>query len=50
MTGYSCHGLIGDYLKRGNGLNEDELQMVASCCLLGLDFLHRKNIIHGVNE
>ena len=30
------------------GLNEDELREIASCCLLGLDFLHSQYMSHGV--
>ena len=36
-------------LKRGNRLKEDELREVVSCCLLGLSYLHAKNIIHRVS-
>ena len=44
-----CHcGSIGTYLRNGNRLKEDELREVVSCCLLGLSYLHNKNIIHRV--
>ena len=44
-----CHcGSIGAYLRNGNRLKEDELREVVSCCLLGLSYLHNKNIIHRV--
>ena len=39
-----------DYLKKGNELNEDELRVVLSCWLLGLEYLHNRNMIHGVIE
>ena len=29
-------------------LTEDELREIASCCLLGLDFLHSQYMSHGV--
>ena len=45
-----CHcGSLQAYLKRGNRLKEDELREVVSCCLLGLSYLHAKNIIHRVS-
>ena len=31
-------------------LNEDELREIVSCCLLGLDSLHKLNIIHRVSD
>ena len=31
-------------------LNEEELREVASCCLLGLNTLHKLNIIHRVSD
>ena len=37
-------------LDSGYVLNEDELREIVSCCLLGLDFLHKLNIIHGVSD
>ena len=39
-----------EYIDMSNGLSEDELCAIASCCLLGLDFLHSRRIIHGVVE
>ncbi|KAK8830358.1 hypothetical protein WA577_006044 [Blastocystis sp. JDR] len=42
-----CHcGSIGSYLRNGNQFTEDELREIASCCLLGMDYLHRRKIIH----
>ena len=44
-----CHcGSVGAYLKRGNRLNEEELREIVSCCLLGLSYLHSRNIMHRV--
>ena len=31
-------------------LNEEELRELASCCLLGLNTLHKLNIIHRVSD
>ena len=45
---YCPYGSLGGYLKKGNQLNEDELREVVSCCLLGLSYLHKRNVIHGV--
>ena len=44
-----CHcGSIRTYLNSGCVLNESELREIASCCLLGLSYLHNMNIIHRV--
>lgn len=44
-----CHcGSIASYLKGGNRLNEDELREIVSCSLLGLSYLHNKNVMHRV--
>lgn len=32
------------------GLSEGELREIASCCLLGLDFLHSLHMSHGVMD
>ena len=29
-------------------MKEDELREVVSCCLLGLSYLHKRNMIHQV--
>ena len=29
-------------------MSEDELREVVSCCLLGLGYLHNRNVIHRV--
>ena len=41
---------LREYMNMNNGLNEDALRVIASCCLLGLDFLHSQRIIYGVVE
>ena len=42
-----CHcGSVGAYLRSGNRLKEDELREVVSCCLLGLSYLHNRNVMH----
>lgn len=41
---------LREYMNMNNGLNGDALREIASCCLLGLDFLHSQHIIHGVVE
>ena len=43
-------GSIRLLLDSGYVLNEDELREIVSCCLLGLDSLHRLNIIHRVSD
>ena len=35
-------------MKRGNRLTEEELREIVSCCLLGLSYLHSRNIMHRV--
>ena len=45
----SCKlGSLKDYMDLNVGLNEETLREIASCCLLGLEFLHSHYIIHGV--
>ena len=33
----------------GNGLTEEELREVASCLVLGLEYLHSKHVFHRVS-
>ena len=35
-------------MRCGNRLKEDELREIVSCCLLGLSYLHEKNVIRRV--
>ena len=45
-----CHcGSLGEFIREGNRLNEDELRDIASCCLLGLEYLHKSGYMHGVS-
>ena len=39
---------FSEYMDVNDRLNEDELRAIASCCLLGLDFLHSHHSMHGV--
>lgn len=41
---YCRCGSIRAYLNGGNRLNEEEIRDVASCVLLGLDYLHNRNV------
>ena len=43
-------GSMRTLLDSGYVLNEDELREIVSCCLLGLDSLHKLNIIHRVSD
>lgn len=45
---YCRCGSVVHFLERGEKLNEDALRAIASSCLLGLLYLHNRNIIHGV--
>ena len=47
MKYYEC-GSLQDCIPSGHHLTEPELRDVASCCLLGLDYLHYMKIIHRV--
>ena len=49
MECYQC-GSIRLLLDSGYVLNEEELREIVSCCLLGLDSLHKLNIIHRVSD
>lgn len=43
-------GSLWEYMDNNMGLSEDELREIASCCLLGLEFLHSQHIMHGVMD
>ena len=47
---YGQCGSIRTLLNSGYVLNEEELMEVASCCLLGLNTLHKLNTIHRVSD
>ena len=38
------YGSVGSLVKEGHRLNEEALRDVASCCLLGMDYLQRKKL------
>ena len=46
---YSRVESFENIMKRKCHCTEDELCEIASCCLLGLDSLHKKGIMHGVS-
>ena len=41
---------LREYMDENSRFSEDELRDIAGCCLLGLDFLHSRHIMHGVVE
>ena len=43
-------GSLRGYMDMNCRFNENDMRDIASCCLLGLDFLHSRHIIHGVGE
>lgn len=45
---YCRCGSLGDYIHSGNQLNEEQLRDILACNLLGLLYLHNRNIIHRV--
>ena len=45
---YCRCGSLESYLVSGNAFSEDELREIASCCLIGLHYLHCCNVIHRV--
>ena len=47
---YCAYGSIDSYLKKGNRLKEEELGEIVSCCLLGLQCLHERDIVYGVRD
>ena len=47
---YCQCGSMRTLLNSGYMLNEEELRELVSCCLLGLDSLHKLNIIHRVSD
>ena len=50
MMEYCQCDSIRTLLDSGYVLNEEELGEIASCCLLGLNTLHKLNIIHRVSD
>ncbi len=47
---YSRVRSLESIMKRKRHCTEDELCEIASCCLLGLNSLHKKGIMHGVSD
>ena len=41
-------GSMEEYMHMNKTLREEALREITSCCLLGLNFLHSHNSIHGV--
>ena len=48
MTEYCDLGPLEELFAANYQMKEEELRDIASCCLLGLDSLHSRNIMHGV--
>ena len=46
---YFEYGSIATFLKRKNYLTEKELREIASCCLIAMNALRSKGLIHGVS-
>ena len=46
---YSRVGSLESIMKQKRYCTKDVLREIASYCLLGLDSLHRKGIVHGVS-
>ena len=44
---YCRQGSLGQFIGKGNGMNESVIRAVLACSLLGLSYLYSKNIIHG---
>lgn len=42
-------GSLRQFIRSGNSLTVDDFREIASCCLLGLESLHTRGIIHGVH-
>ena len=45
---YCDLGSLEELFAANYRMKEEELREIASCCLLGLDSLHSRNIMHGV--
>ena len=43
-----CYSLI-EVIKSKYRVNEDELRDITTCCLLGLEYLHKSGFVHGVS-
>ena len=47
---YCDVGSIQEYMDMNNRLTEDEMREIASCCLLGIEYLHSRDYSHEVME
>lgn len=45
---YCRCGSIANYMQRGNLLKEEQIREIASCCVMGLNYLHSMRIVHRV--
>ena len=41
-------GSVEKCVHKKDRMKYEEIREIASCCLLGLDYLHSRNSIHGV--
>ena len=48
METSNCYSLI-EVMRSIYRVNEDEMRDIASCCLLGLEYLHKSGYMHGVS-
>ena len=44
---YFRQGSLGQFIGKGNGMDESVIRAVLACSLLGLSYLYSKNITHG---
>ena len=49
MENCDCYSL-SQFLERKDYMTVDQLREMARDCLLGLNYLHGRDIIHGVSE
>ncbi len=47
---YCQRGSLGAYLRSGNRMPEPMIRDVAACCLMGLLYMHAKQVIHRVRH
>ena len=50
MLEYSHAGCIGDYLKKGIRIDENQLREITVCCILGLEPFHAMQIPYKVSK
>ena len=49
MADCDCYSL-SQFLERKDCMSEEQLREIARGCLLGLNYLHEKGIVHGVSD